>query len=271
MNPNKKTYKLLVLTDLHRSLSKMLKVTVGMAKMINGEIEVFHVKKPADIVTSDNQLSAMRTINSKHKTIDKKIQNLITPVEKESGMKIPYSFAFGNVKNEISAYIKKQRPDIIVLGKRKSKPFNLIGDSITEFVLNVHDGVVLITTDNDVLLPNEEISLGMLNNSKPFLNFAFAENLNKHIQKPVKSFKIIKNSTAIKEVSKAIDDETIEYVFEQNDGTIKNLSNYLSKNKISLLSIDRGQKDSDYAKKLMPVDISSIINKLNIPLLISGK
>ncbi len=271
MKPNRKTYRLLVLSDLNKSSSMMLKSAVGLAKMINAELEVFHVTKPSDIVASENQLSAMRTINSKHKTIDKKIQNLITPIEKDFGMNIPYSFSFGNVKNEIGAYIKKRRPDIIVLGKRKSKPFNLIGDSITEFVLNAHDGVVLITTDNDVLLPNKEISLGLLNNSKPFLNLAFAEDLMKHIQKPMKSFKIIKNSTAVKEVSKAIDDETIEYVFQQNDGTIKNLSNYLSKNNISLLSIDRGQKDSDNSKKLIMLDINNIIGKLNTPLLISGK
>lgn len=260
-----------MLTDLHKSLSTMLKSTVGIAKMINAEIEVFHVKKPSEIVASENQLSAMRTINSKHKTIDKKFQNLIAPIEKDFGMNIPYSFSFGNVKNEIGAYIKKRRPDIIVLGKRKSKPFNLIGDSITEFVLNAHDGVVLLTTNNDVLLPNKEISLGLLNNSKPYLNLAFAEDLMKHIQKPMKSFKIIKNSTAVKEVSKAMDDETIEYVFEQNDATIKNLSNYLSKNNISLLSIDRRQKDSDNANKLIMLDINSVIGKLNVPLLISGK
>jgi hypothetical protein len=242
-----------------------------MAKMINAEIEVFHVTKPSEIVDSENQLSAMRTINSKHKTVDKKIKNLITPLEKDFGMNIPYTFAFGNVKNEIGAYIKNRRPDIIVLGKRKSKPFNLIGDSITEFVLNVHDGVVLITTVNDVLSPTKEISLGFLNSSNPFLNLAFAEDLKKHVKNPQKSFKIIKNSTVVKEVSKAMDDETIEYVFEQNDGTIKNLANYLSKSNISLLMIDRNQKDSDYEKKLIPLDINSVIGKFNTPLLISGK
>lgn len=271
MRPNRKTYRLLVLSDLHTSLSTMLKSTVGLAKMINGEIEVFHVKKPSDIVASENQLSAMRTINSTHKTIDKKIRNLITPIEKDLGKNIPYSFEFGNVKNEIGAYIKKRRPDIIVLGKRKSKPFNLIGDSITKFVLNAHDGVVLITTDNDVLLPNKEISLGVLNSSKPFLNLAFAEDLMKHIQKPMKSFKIIKNSTAAKEESRAMGKETIEYVFEHNDGTIKNLSNYIAKNNISLLSIDREKKDSDNVNKLIIPDINSVIGKLNVPLLISGK
>ncbi len=271
MKPNRNMYRILVLSDLRKSSSTMLKSAVGLAKMINAEIEVFHVTKPTDIVASDNQLSAMRTINSKHKTVDKKIQNLITPIEKDFGMNIAYSFAFGNVKNEIGAYIQKRRPDIIVLAKRKSKPFKLIGDSITEFVLNAHDGVVLITTDNDVLLPNKEISLGLLNSSKPFLNLAFAEDLMEHIQKPLKSFKIIKNSTAVKEVSKVMDDETIEYVFEQNDGTIKNLANYLSKNNISLLLIDREKKDSDKAKKFIRLDTNSVIGKFNTPLLISGK
>jgi len=249
----------------------MLKSAVSLAKMINAEIEVFHVTKPSDIVASENQLSAMRTINSKHKTVDKKIQNLISPVEKDIGMKIPYSFAFGNVKNEIGAYIKKRQPDIIVLGKRKSKPFNLIGDSITEFVLNAHAGVVLITTDRDILSPNKEISLGFLNSSKPFLNLAFAEDLMNHIQKPMKSFKIFKNLNAVKEVPKSMDDDTIEYVFEQNDGTIKNLDKYLSKNNISLLLIDREQKDSDIANKLIMLSITSVIGKLNTPLLITGK
>jgi len=249
----------------------MLKSAVGLAKIINAELEVFHVTKPSDIVASENQLSAMRTINSKHKSVDKKIQNLITPIEKDFGINIPYSFAFGNLKNEIGGYIKKRRPDIIVLGKRKSKPFSLIGDSISEFVLNAHDGVVLITSDNAVLLPNNQISLGMLNSTKPFLNLNFAEDLMKHIQKPLKSFKIIKNSTAVKEVSKAVDDETIEFVFEQNDGTIQNLAYYLSKNNISLLFFDRGQKDSDNAKKLIMLDINSVIGKFNTPILISGK
>lgn len=271
MKTNKNTYSVLVLSDLQKSSSTMLKSAVGLAKMINAEIELFHVTKPLEIVASENQLSAMRTINSKHKSLDKKIKNLITPVEKDFGMNIPYSFVFGNVKNEIGDYIKKTQPDIIVLGKRKSKPFNLIGDSITKFVLNAHAGAVLITTDNDVLSPNKEISLGLLNNSKPFLNLAFAEDLKKHIKNPKKSFRIIKNSTGLKEVSKAMDDETIEYVFEQNDGAINNLDKYLSKNNISLLLIDRDEKNLENAKKLKRLDINRVIGKFNTPLLISGK
>ncbi|MBT8184887.1 MAG: universal stress protein [Eudoraea sp.] len=271
MRTNKKRYRIVVLTDLHKSSGTILKSSVGLAKMINGEIEVFHVKKPSEIVDSENQLSAMRVLNSKHVSIDKKIQNTITPISREFGMKIPYSFAFGNVKNEISAFIKKRQPDIIVLGKRRSNPFNLIGDSITEFVLNTYNGVVLIAADKDAILPGKEISLGTLNSSKAFLNLDFADDLMKYMQKPLKSFKVIKNTAAVKEVSKAVDEGTIEYVFENNDGTIKNLSKYMSKNNINLLSIDRGQKDRAIEQKLLIPDINSVVGKLNVNLLISAK
>jgi len=271
MKPNKRKYKIVLLADLNKSSSNTLKSTVGLAKMIQGEIDVFHVKKPADIVNRDNQLSAMRTINDKHNKVDKELQGLTTPISKEFGMNINYSFAFGNVKNEISAYIEKSRPDIIVLGKRKSKPFNLIGDGITEFVLNLHDGVVMIASDKGRLVPNKEIAFGTLNSSEPTFNLEFAEELLVNAKKPLKSFKIIKNTTSAKQLSKSTDKGTIEYVFEHNDSTVKNLANYLSKNNINVLSIDRTQKGPDQIANSMMPDINSMIGKLDVTLLVSGK
>jgi len=271
MKPNKREYKIVVLADLKKSSSTTLRSTVGLAKMIHGKIEVFHAKKPSDIVDRDNQLSAMRTINDKHTKVAKEMQNLTEPISKEFGMDIKHSFAFGNVKNEISAYIEKSRPDIIVLGKRKSKSFNLIGDSLTEFVLNVHNGVVMIASDKGCLVPNKEIALGTLNSSNPSFNLEFAEDLMEHTQKPLKSFRIIENSESAKRLSKSTDERTIEYVFEHNDGTIQNLSNYLSKNNIDILSIDRTQKDPDQIQSSIMPDIGSMIGKLDVTLLVSGK
>lgn len=267
----KNSRKITVLLDLNNSKDTTLKSAVSLAKIIHGEVSVFHVKKPTDIVERDNQLSAMRTINDKHTKIDKELKSITSPISKEFGIDINYSFAFGNTKNEISAYIEKSRPDIIVLGKRKSKPFNLIGDSITEFVLNVHNGVVMIASDKGYLVPNKEIALGTLNSSEPAFNLEFAEDLMKHTQKPLKSFRIIKNSASAKQLSKSTDKGTVEYVFEHNDGTVKNLSNYLSKNNIKVLSIDRTQKDPDQIQNSMMPDINSMIGKLDVTLLVSGK
>lgn len=271
MKTNKKRYKIVVLSDLSKSSGTILKSTVGLAQMVDGDIELFHVKKPTDIVDSENQLSAMRTIHSKQRTTDKEIQSLIGPISKEYGMTIPYSFAFGNVKNEIDDFIKESQPDIIVLGKRKLRPFRLIGDGITEYILKIYDGVVLINTDKDVIAPNKEISLGSLNSANPFLELEFAEDLIKHSRMPLKSFKITKNASSAKKTPTAKDLETIDYVFEHNDSSIKNLSNYLLKNNISILSIDRARKDQDKGQKLSMPDIHSVIGRLDTNLLISGK
>ncbi len=271
MKSIKRKYRILVLSDLGKSASTTLRSTVGLAKMINGDITVFHVKKPSEIVNRENQLSAMRTINDKHTEVDREIKDLTKPLSDELGMKIKYSFAFGNVKNELSAFFEKSRPDIIVLGKRKSKPFKLLGDSITEFVLNHFDGVVMIASDKDCLVENKEITLSTLNSSEPTFNLAFADELMKHSLKPLKSFKIVKNSRLEKNLSKTTDTETIEYIFEQNDSAIKKISNYLSKNSINVLSIDRTQKEKNRADDLTETDISSVIGKIDVTFLVSGK
>ena len=59
-------------------------------------------------------------------------------------MNNPCSFAIGNVKSELESYKKEQQPDIIVLGKRKNNTDKLIGDSITKFLLNTFNDVVII-------------------------------------------------------------------------------------------------------------------------------
>ncbi|MEX0288161.1 MAG: universal stress protein [Flavobacteriaceae bacterium] len=271
MKTNRNKYKLVVLTDLNPSTKTVLKSAIGLAKMIGGEIEVFHVKKPSEIVDSENQLSAMRTINSKHRTIHKEFQSLIRPLSEEYNMKIPYSFRFGNVKHEIDDFIKEIKPDILVLGKRRSKPFTLIGDGITEYILKTFKGVVLINSDKEVLVPNKENSFGALNSPKPFSDLEFAEDLIKHTQKPLKAFKLVKNSNAVRDTSETLDVKTIDYVFEHNDSSIQNLSNYLSKNNISILTIDRAGQDPDSEQKFITPNINSVISKLETTLLISGK
>ena len=112
----------------------------------------------------------MRTISKEHIIIEKKIQNLVTPISKEYDVNINTSFAFGNVKNEIENRIKTAQPDVIVLGKRKQKKLSFIGDNITDFVLSIHEGAVMIASEIDGLEPEKELSLGFYNNEKEPLN-----------------------------------------------------------------------------------------------------
>ncbi len=76
-------YKILVLSDLKNSTNSTLKSSVSLAKMINGDVDFFHVKKATDIVEYESQLSAIRTINKLHTTTSTEIQHLIDTISKD--------------------------------------------------------------------------------------------------------------------------------------------------------------------------------------------
>ncbi|GAA3593783.1 universal stress protein [Flavivirga amylovorans] len=266
----KKKYKILVLSDLKKSTNATLKSTVSLAKMINGDIEFFHVKKPSDIVEKESQLSAMRTINKEHFAIEKEIQTLITSISKDYGVNINYSFTYGNVKDEMRKYIKLNKPDIIVLGKRKPKPLNFISYGITNFILKEHNGVIMLADNDNILEPNNDISLGVLNGVEESFNLEFIEDLMNHSQKPLKSFKIVKgdsntNSKADTDISKKM----VEYVFETSDNIIDNLSNYVSKNNINLLCVNREKKNTVKNENTSASDIKTFMGKLNVSFLVT--
>jgi len=266
MKDNK--YKILVLSDLNKSTNTILKNAISLAKMLDGDVDFFHVKKPSDVVKEDNQLSAIRTINQEHFVTKKKIKNLIDPISKDFGIAINHTFSYGNVKNEIGNYIKTHQPDIIVLGKRYSKTFKLIGDSITQFVLKKHDGVIMIAANNNALEPNKNLSLGVLNGIGK--SFECIESLIKHTETPIKSFKIGKNSGDLNEENTFNDKKNIEFVFEKSANTIESLSNYLSENNINLLCVNRENKKTSNKLGLIKSDIKDVINKLDVSLLLSS-
>lgn len=268
---NKLKQKILVLSDLKKSSSTTLKGAVALAKMIHADIDFLYVKKPTEIIEKENQLSANRIINQEYKAIEKKIQNLVNPISKEYGVIIKYSFSFGNLKNEIGKYIDDNQPEIIVLGKRKSKALHFIGDQITDLVIKKHDGMILITNEHNALEPNKELSLGVLNGSENASDFDLVNHLIDHSQKPFKSFKIIKNSNEINSRPIQSNTKMVEYVFEQNENSISNLSNYLSKNNINILCIDRERKENKNGLYPINLNIKDIISKLNVSLLITGE
>ncbi len=263
-------YKILVLSDLKNSTVPTVRGAVSLAKMINGQIDFFHVKQPTDIVGTDNQLSANKVINEEQLAISKKIQKILKPITKEHEININSTFTFGNIKREIGKHIKEQQPDIIVLGKRKSKLFSFIGDGITNYVLKQHGGVVLISANSNALQPNANVSIASINGVKNELPIDFYDHLLAHTQDPLKVFKIIKKSSKSKDISRDTDKKKYEYVFEHGDHTIKNLSKYIIKNNINLLLVDRLKKGSKTDSNLKEADINAVINNLKVSLLIAG-
>jgi nucleotide-binding universal stress UspA family protein len=147
-------YKILVLADLNKSTSKILKSSVSIAKIVDADINFFYVKKPIEVVEKESQLSAMRTINREYFSIDKKIKSIIGPISEKYNVTINQAFIIGNIKNEIDKHIDKTKPDIIVLGKSKPKIISFFGDKITQFILEKHKGTIVITDNKHCLEPN---------------------------------------------------------------------------------------------------------------------
>jgi len=90
-------------------------------------------------------------------------------------------------------------------------------------------------------------------------------------QKPLTSFKIVKNSNELKEMTNTMDEKMVEYVFEHSDNTIDNLSNYLSKKNINLLCIDREKTTVKSEKYPANSELKKLLGKVNISLLLTGK
>lgn len=255
--------KILVLSDIDSSTEKIIKNGINLAKIVDGEINFFCVKKATDIVEKESQLSAMRTINEKFLEVDNKIKKIIKEQSKNENIKIDYKISFGNLKNEISNRIKVTNPDIIVLGKSKSKVLSFIGDNIIDHVLKEYSGTVMVTSDNNLLEANSEISLGLLDNINTFSN-KYAETIVSYSDKSLTSFCINDDkleSKNINDTSKKI----VEFVFEKGDNVIKNISNYLSKSKVNVLFINREKQELNSVKP----NIKSIIKNLDCSLILT--
>lgn len=160
-------YNILVLSDLKETTDQVLKSTAGLAEIIGGDITLFHVKKPIDVVERESQLSAFGTINEKHLKTKKTIERYADHLQQEHNKQIGYKYTFGNVKNEIEEFIKTNKPDIIVLGKRNTKSISLIGDNITDFVLKTYKGIVMIVGKENTIEPNQDLSIAAIDGKIP--------------------------------------------------------------------------------------------------------
>jgi nucleotide-binding universal stress UspA family protein len=263
--------KILVLTNLNRSTRTTIQSAISLAMIIDGEIELFHVKNPAEVVKTDNQFSALRSIKDEFCSAEGRMQEFITSISKEYPINISHRVAFGNVKSEIEKYLESHNPDLIVLGKRPTKPFQLVGDGITEFIMDHYEGAVLVTAEENVLLPDHPLSIGLLNGAKSLSTRGFLKDILKRSMKPLKVFTIVENTKTGPSVPFVTHSESIEFVFEKDENSVSNLSNYLKKNSVNLLCVERTPNVNDHFVKIVGADLKKSLSKLHVSLLFQGK
>lgn len=266
-----KKKKILVLSDLNDATDVLLKNAIGLASIIHGEIQLFHVKKPTDVVKTDNQFSAMRSMKDEFLDTEKQIKKLIRPTIEAYKVEIEHRFTFGHVKREIQNYLESYKPDVIVMGKRSSNPLNIMGDGITAFVMNAFEGEVLLAGDENAILPNQPISLGFLNGMENGTKEGFAKNILEHSRKPIKAFSIVENKKGSGALPSSSSKDLVEFVFEKDQNSISNLSNYLKKNSINLLCVERDPSSKNQNANILTSDFKNTLGKLQVSLLFTGK
>ncbi|MBQ0736153.1 universal stress protein [Aquimarina celericrescens] len=264
-------YRLLVLSDLSKSSETALKNAVQLAKVIRGRVEVLCVKSPADIADYENQFSAMRAIQEDSREVQTKLKNVVRKTEKEEGITIPFQISYGNIKQTIKEKIDELQPDLVLLGKRKSKLLNFSGHGITKFVLTKCAANVLISGEDHVFHSYTDISLGIFGDTLHSEGLEIINDLKLRGNNPLKFFSI-RNRKKL-EPSEAIDYDgksAISYVFSEGVNALDGLASYVSKTNIELLCIPRRRKTSRSTFQLpsIGVPIDRVVQKLNVAILV---
>ncbi|MFD2098587.1 universal stress protein [Flagellimonas iocasae] len=231
-------YRISVLLDLTKSSEQVLTNAVQLAKTLDGAVEVFHVKPAADVVQRESQLSAIRTIYKDDRDTRSQMQKLIGTIEREERMTISYRLEYGNVKNRVRDYLALQRPDILVLGKRRP---GFLGDSITDFVINETETHVLITGKDDKFHTFKDLNLGVFTNGLRENGLEIIKDLKRDSDKPVRVFNI-KGKVQPSEQELNPLQKSVSYVFTEGANALDGLVSYVSRTNTQLLCVPKSQK-----------------------------
>ena len=260
--------RILVLSGLNHEVVSTMKSAVSIAKLINASIDFLYVKKPTAIVDQESQLSAIRSINREPITMQKKVDDIIRPYQDQYNVTIKGKFTYGNVKSEIEKYIQRIEPDLVILGKRRFSPFKIKDIGVTDYVLKIFNGPVLITSQSGMLEPERDLSIAVLKDANDDQKALTIQELVDQTKHPLKSFSVISQSQRKNIAELNLDKRDNEFIFENNDNILNSISNYLEKSKVNLLYLNRNDMNSASASKFMsPKDI---IRKINVPLIFGG-
>ncbi|WP_437395451.1 universal stress protein [Flagellimonas lutimaris] len=266
MKANQKKYRISVLLDMSKSSALVLESAVELAKRMDGSIEVFHVKPTTNIIKGDSQLSAIRTLNQDDRSTRAKIKDFISSIGKKENLSISYKLEYGNVKNRVRDYLALQKPDILVLGKRRPIMGSFF-ESITDFVIdNVSDTNVLILGDDHKFHSFEDINLGIFGTGFKETDLEVIQDLKRNSEKPVRHFGISDDSESTDHAYPW--QKTINYTFSKGANALDGLVNYVSRTNTQLLCVP---KKSSKNFLFGASRLKEVVRKANVPLMILGK
>lgn len=260
MNTNNSNYNILVLTDFSEAATIALRNASKLAKLVNGKLQAYYVQPLQKFAEEENQLSLGRNLRESYTQTLVKGQKLMKTIAEDEGIETFFSTESGNVKNCILNKLKNTNPDLVIIGKRTSNPLKLIGDRVTQFLIDECHTSILIGGKNKELHSFSDLSLGFYGKTIEKDSVKIIESL---LQKPhsVKYFGI--RSLMSKDIVDEVDTEKENtFMFpQQGMKAIEALTSYVVHAKTDLFCIPMQNSAG-----LQPV--KEMVKRLNIPVLI---
>ncbi len=230
-------FQILTLMDFSKASYAALKSAVNLAKITNGTIEILHVGAAKDIAEQENQMAAMRSIYENKLSLKKKLSNLTQLIQKEENVPAHFTLSIGNIKNEVNDAIQTFEPDVVVLGKRKKKVVNFLGDGVTKHLLGSFKGGILLAGEENTLETHNQMSLGVLE-SLDVSNFGqLAKVLEGNAGDTIKRFKIRNEGNQPQLSEKELGKKVTTFEFEPTQGGSEKLADYITKSQVQLLCV----------------------------------
>jgi len=258
----KKTNKfnILVLTDFSESSGIAIRNAAKLAKLVNGQVRAYYVKSLKPFAEEENQIALSRRLRKHYMETHTSAKKMMSFIEEEEGVRVHFSMDFGNVKNCVSNKVQSLQPDLLILGKRKPKLINFIGDKLTQHLIKRCEASILISSSSEVLHSLTDLSLGYYGETIAESNL----NIIQHLQEtkhPVNFFGI-RNRALETEAQSEPQKKGRSFIFPQEGvKAIEALTSYVSRSNTQLFCIHNGEHlDSQPVKHM--------VNNLNVPILI---
>ena len=250
---------ILVLTDFSEGATIALRNAAKLGKLINGKVHAYYVQ-PVKGMKEENQLALSRKLRETYRETQAKAKKMINTIADEEGVNISFAMDYGNVKNRILNKIEATGPELVILGKRKSRLLDLIGDRITESVIDNCDANIFISASDRELHSLSDLSLGFFGETEDKGKFKIMD----HLRKTPRSIKYfgIRNNRETLESGDTIQKSGSTYMFPQ-EGTkaIDALTTYVARTKTDLFCIPKTNGPK-------PQPIKEMVGRLDIPVLV---
>lgn len=251
---------ILVLTDFSEASIIALRNAAKLVKLTNGNIHAYYVETVKPFAQEQNPLTLNGNLRDNHKKILAKAKRIIAAIEEEEGVAFSFTMDLGNIKNCILDQVKETQPDLIILGKRKSKFLDFIGDKVTQFVIDNCDTSVLICSSNRELHSFSDLSVGFYGETIEKSDFQIIDHL-KQSTRSVRYFGV-RSKMASLENNNASPKNANSYIFPQ--GGIKGieaLTSYVVRTDTQLFCIPNNTN-------LQSPPIKEMVRRLDIPILL---